>query len=77
MRTRRKMRDQQRDPKRRVVARGPVSSHPEIEEEIERFGCALDESRLKVDGRRPTRKPIVSVDGCDVKDKPIRKDRAA
>jgi hypothetical protein len=77
MRTHRKMRDQQRNPKRRLRARAPVSSHPETEEEIERFGCALDERRLMVDSRRPTRKPIVSVDGCDVKDKPIRKDRAA
>jgi hypothetical protein len=77
MHTHRKMRDQRQIPKRRPVARVPVSSHPETEEEIERFGCALDESSMKVDSRRPTRKAIVSVDGCDVKDKPIRKDHAA
>jgi hypothetical protein len=77
MHTHRKMRDQRRISKRRPVARMPISSHPETEEEIERFGCALDESRLKIDTRCPTPKAIVSVDGCDVKDKPIRKDRAA
>ena len=77
MRTSRKMRERHRTPKRRLAARAPVSSHPEIEEEIERFGCALDESRMKVDPQRPHRKSIVSVDGCDVKDKSKRKDRAA
>jgi hypothetical protein len=76
VRTRNHLRDKHRDPKRATGARMPVSSHPEIEEEIERFGCALDESRVKVDLRRPKEKPIVSVDGCDVKDKPARK-RAA
>jgi hypothetical protein len=77
MRTHRKMREQHRNPKRRLAARAPVSSHPETEEEIERFGCALDESHMKIDTRRPARKAIVSVDGHDVKDKPFRKDRAA
>ena len=77
MQTHGKMREKRRIPKRRPVARVQVSSHPETEEEIERIECALDESHMKVDTRRPTRKAIVSVDGLDVKDKPFRKDRAA
>jgi hypothetical protein len=81
MRTRHKVRDRHRVSKRTHTARkakpAPISSHPKIEEEIERAGCALDESQLKIDARRPARKSIVSVDGCDVKDKPFRKDRAA
>ena len=66
---------------RRSIAKrahsAPVSSHPEIEEEIEQVGCGLDESRMKLDMPRPAAKPIVSVDGRDVEDERFRDDRAA
>lgn len=43
----------------------PVSSHPEVEEEIER-NATLPEAASQADAPR---KPIVSVDGHDVGDK--------
>jgi hypothetical protein len=79
MRSRLKIRND-RDSARRVRAlrkTTPASSHPEIEEDIDRSGCALDERQLKIEKPRLKAKPIVSVDGQDVKDRPFRKNRAA
>ena len=75
----RKSRDSKRI--RRAITRhshsAPVSSHPEIEEEIEQVDGGLDASRIKLDMPRPAVKPIVSVDGRDVEDGQIHDDRAA
>jgi hypothetical protein len=46
----------------------PVSSHPEIEEEIEQANGALDRTQLERDAAPRKPKAIVSVDGCDVKE---------
>lgn len=54
----------------------PVSSHPEIEEEIEQHGGGIDESRLKLEKPLPAAKPIVSVDGKDI-DEEQGKNKAA
>ncbi len=54
----------------------PVSSYPEIEEEIEQHGGGIDESRLKIEAKPPAQKPIVSVNGCDIEDERQR-DKAA
>jgi len=62
---------------RRDAHSAPVSSHPEIEEEIESVGGGLDESRMKLEKPLPAAKPIVSVDGRDVEEERIRHDRAA
>jgi hypothetical protein len=57
----------------------PVSSHPEIDEEIvdDKAGCGADDVRLKLDSPLPPARPIVSVDGKDVKDARFRNHNAA
>jgi hypothetical protein len=77
----RKREEGQRQRFRRKIGRKsgpvPVSSHPEIEEEIEQHGGGIDESRLKIENPRPAAKPIVSVDGKDVDEDHLRNDKAA
>lgn len=55
----------------------PVSSHPEIEEEIEHADGGLDPTRIRTDEPRALPKPIVSVHGRDVEDLGARKTRRA
>jgi hypothetical protein len=77
----RKREEQQKHRFRRRLGRKsgpvPISSHPEIEEEIEQLGGGIDESRVKLESPPPAVKPIMSVDGKDVDGDSFQNDKAA